>query len=61
MNPLGRPMTERHHGGMMEHAVRDAAEVRVLVIDDQDPFRRGMAAGVEATDGPRDGRGNYLS
>lgn len=27
------------------------AEVRVLVVDDQEPFRRAMAAVVEATDG----------
>jgi DNA-binding NarL/FixJ family response regulator len=26
-------------------------EIRVLVVDDQDPFRRAMAAVVEATDG----------
>jgi CheY-like chemotaxis protein len=37
--------------GMTEHAVPDAAEVRVLVVDDQDPFRRAMAAVVDATDG----------
>lgn len=28
-----------------------SAEVRVLVVDDQEPFRRAMAAVVEATDG----------
>jgi DNA-binding NarL/FixJ family response regulator len=33
---------------MAEHAEH---EVRVLVVDDQDPFRRAMAAVVEATDG----------
>ncbi len=29
----------------------DVSEVRVLVVDDQEPFRRAMAAVVEATDG----------
>ena len=29
------------------------SEVRVLVVDDQEPFRRAMAAVVEATDGLR--------
>ena len=29
----------------------DAGDVRVLVVDDQDPFRRAMAAVVEETDG----------
>jgi CheY-like chemotaxis protein len=33
---------------MAEHAEH---EVKVLVVDDQDPFRRAMAAVVEATDG----------
>jgi CheY-like chemotaxis protein len=33
---------------MTEHAEH---EVTVLVVDDQDPFRRAMAAVVEATDG----------
>ena len=37
-----------HHGDMTED-VRE--EIRVLVVDDQDPFRRAMAAVVEATDG----------
>ena len=27
------------------------AQVRVLIVDDQEPFRRAMAAIVEATDG----------
>ena len=27
------------------------AQVRVLIVDDQEPFRRAMAAVVEATDG----------
>ena len=31
-------------------AVRDA-EVRVLVVDDQEPYRRAMTAVVEATEG----------
>jgi DNA-binding NarL/FixJ family response regulator len=33
---------------MLEDSV---ADVRVLVVDDQEPFRRAMAAVVEATDG----------
>jgi CheY-like chemotaxis protein len=33
---------------MAEHAEH---EVKVLVVDDQEPFRRAMAAVVEATDG----------
>jgi len=31
--------------------VGDASEVRVLIVDDQEPFRRAMAAVVDATDG----------
>ena len=46
--PLGRDRPAGHHGGMAEHAEH---EVKVLVVDDQDPFRRAMAAVVEATDG----------
>ena len=43
----GVPSTgEDHFGG--EAAVTD---VRVLVVDDQEPFRRAMAAVVEETDG----------
>jgi len=29
----------------------DGVEVRVLIVDDQEPYRRAMAAVVEATDG----------
>jgi DNA-binding NarL/FixJ family response regulator len=36
---------------MTEHASPGIAEVRVLVVDDQDPFRRAMAAVADATDG----------
>lgn len=31
--------------------MNDAIEVRVLIVDDQEPFRRAMAAVVDATDG----------
>jgi DNA-binding NarL/FixJ family response regulator len=37
------------HDGAMHRSSRP--EVRVLVVDDQEPFRRAMAAVVEATDG----------
>lgn len=32
-------------------ATPSTGEVRVLVVDDQDPFRRVLAAAVDATDG----------
>jgi len=31
--------------------VSDAREIRVLIVDDQEPYRRAMAAVVDATDG----------
>ena len=45
---MGRDVGAGHHGDMTE-VLRE--EIRVLVVDDQDPFRRAMAAVVEATDG----------
>ncbi len=47
-NPLGSVGSARDHGAVPEDA---RAEIGVLVVDDQDPFRRAMAAVVEETDG----------
>ena len=47
VNPLGKAGHAADHGAMDDatHAIR------VLVVDDQDPFRRAMSAVVEATEG----------
>lgn len=47
-NPLGSPGDVRDHGAVPEDA---RADIGVLVVDDQDPFRRAMSAVVEETEG----------
>ena len=48
-SPLSRAAPDR--GTMAAGGVTSVTEVRVLVVDDQEPFRRAMAAVVEETDG----------
>ena len=47
-NPLGSECCTGDHGAMSEVA---SAQVGVLVVDDQDPFRRAMSVVVDETEG----------